>query len=75
LSRIFKLEIGLSPWDYLSRLRILKAKELLVLTDDSITTLRPGGLDDAGYFGRIFREIVECSPRRYRQQARAPAAV
>jgi signal transduction histidine kinase/DNA-binding LacI/PurR family transcriptional regulator/AraC-like DNA-binding protein len=72
LSRIFKLETGISLWDYLNRFRILKARELLLLTDDSITEIAAGvGYDDAGYFGRIFREIVDCSPRTYRQRARA----
>src|SRR5207253_926853 len=71
LSRIFKMETGLSLWDYLNRYRVLKAKELLLLTDNSITDIAAGvGYDDAGYFGRIFREIVDCSPRTYRQKAR-----
>jgi signal transduction histidine kinase/DNA-binding LacI/PurR family transcriptional regulator/AraC-like DNA-binding protein len=72
LSRIFKLETGISLWDYLNRFRVLKAKELLLQTDDSITDIAADvGYDDAGYFGRIFREIVDCSPRTYRQKARA----
>jgi signal transduction histidine kinase/DNA-binding LacI/PurR family transcriptional regulator/AraC-like DNA-binding protein len=75
LSRIFRAETGLSLWDYLSRYRILKAKALLRLTDDSITEIAASvGYEDVGYFGRIFHGIVNCSPRAYRQQARAAPA-
>ncbi len=71
LSRIFKLGTGICPWDYLNRFRIQKAKELLLLTDGSITAIAAEvGYEDAGYFGRVFREISGCSPRTYRQQAR-----
>lgn len=35
LSRIFKAEIGKSPYTFLIELRINKAKELLESTDDS----------------------------------------
>lgn len=72
LSRIFKLETGISLWDYLNRFRIQKAKELLLHTDASITGIAADvGYEDVGYFGRIFREVVSCSPRAYRRQSRA----
>jgi YesN/AraC family two-component response regulator len=59
----------------LSRYRILKAKERLRLTDDSITEIAASvGYEDVGYFGRIFHGIVNCSPRAYRQQVRAAPA-
>jgi YesN/AraC family two-component response regulator len=69
LSRIFKLDMGISPWDYLNRLRIQKSKELLLLTEESITEVAAEvGYEDVGYFGRVFREILGVSPRAYRQQ-------
>jgi signal transduction histidine kinase/DNA-binding LacI/PurR family transcriptional regulator/AraC-like DNA-binding protein len=72
LSRIFKTDTGISLWDYLNRYRIQKAKELLLLTDESITAIAAEvGYDDVGYFGRVFREIAGCSPRAFRQQASA----
>jgi YesN/AraC family two-component response regulator len=71
LSRVFKIEMGISLWDYLNRFRNQKAKELLLLTDVSITEIAAEvGYDDVGYFSRVFREIIGCSPRGYRQQAR-----
>ena len=39
LSQIFRQEISISPWDYLSRLRIQKSKELLLNTQNSITQI------------------------------------
>ena len=72
LSRIFKTDTGISLWDYLNRYRIQKAKELLLFTDESITAIAADvGYEDVGYFGRVFREIVGCSPRAFRQQTSA----
>jgi len=72
LSRIFKTDTGIHLWEYLNRFRIQKAKELLALTDKSITDVAAEvGYEDAGYFGRLFHEIAGCPPRTYRLQARA----
>jgi signal transduction histidine kinase/DNA-binding LacI/PurR family transcriptional regulator/AraC-like DNA-binding protein len=74
LSRIFKMDTGISLWDYLHRYRIQKAKELLLLTDESITAIAADvGYEDVGYFGRVFREVAGCSPRAFRQQDRDSA--
>jgi len=74
LSRIFKMDTGISPWDYLNRFRIQKAKELLLLTDESITAVAADvGYEDASYFSRVFLELAGCSPRAYRQQAQPSA--
>jgi len=74
LSRIFKADTGISLWDYLNRYRVQKAKELLLLTDESITTIAADvGYEEVGYFGRVFREIAGCSPRTFRMQA-SPSA-
>jgi len=71
LSRIFKMDTGITLWDYLNRFRVQKAKELLLLTDESITEIAGNvGYEDVGYFSRVFHEVSGCSPRAYRQQAR-----
>ncbi len=75
LSRIFKADTGISLWDYLNRYRIQKAKELLLLTDELITAIAADvGYEDVGYFGRVFHEVVGCSPRAFRQQSTASEA-
>jgi len=74
LSRIFKIDIGISLWDYLNRYRIQKAKELLLTTDESITAIAANvGYEDTSYFSRVFHEVAGHSPRDYRQQTRSPA--
>jgi YesN/AraC family two-component response regulator len=75
LSRIFKMDMGISLWDYLNRFRIQKAKEILLLTDESISVIATEvGYEDISYFSRVFRELVGSSPRSYRRQAHTSAA-
>jgi AraC-like DNA-binding protein len=67
LTQIFHQELGLSPWEYLSRYRIKQARELLRDTNASITAIAAQvGFEDASYFGRVFRKQVGCSPQAYR---------
>jgi YesN/AraC family two-component response regulator len=73
LSQIFQQELGISPWDYLNRYRVIQAKELLRTTGESITTIAVAvGFDDASYFGRVFHQHAGQSPRAYRAHACAP---
>jgi signal transduction histidine kinase/DNA-binding LacI/PurR family transcriptional regulator/AraC-like DNA-binding protein len=69
LSRIFNKEMGLSPWDYLNRYRVLQAKVLLRESKENITWIAAQvGFEDPAYFTRVFQKIVGCSPRQYRLQ-------
>jgi YesN/AraC family two-component response regulator len=70
LSRVFRREIGISPWEYLSRYRILRAKELLRCTNDSIRAVAHRvGFTDPAYFSRVFRKVTDFSPSSYRKYA------
>jgi signal transduction histidine kinase/AraC-like DNA-binding protein len=70
LGRIFHSELGLSPREYLSRLRIRAAKDLLSSTRDSVTTIAGRvGFEDPAYFSRVFHKLVGESPHTYRQRA------
>jgi signal transduction histidine kinase/AraC-like DNA-binding protein len=69
LTQIFHHELGISPWEFLSRYRIKQAKEMLCATDTSITAVAAQvGFDDASYFGRVFRKQVGCSPQAFRDR-------
>lgn len=69
LGRIFHQELGLSPWEYLIRYRVLRAKELLWTTSATITEVaRQVGFDNAAYFSHIFQRETGYSPRAFRQQ-------
>ena len=68
LSYIFRHEVAISPWDYLNRFRIQKARELLVQTQDSITSIATRvGFNDPAYFSRVFRKSTRKSPQEFRQ--------
>ena len=69
ISHIFSQELGISPWEYLSRYRIQQAKTLLRHTHASITTVaQQAGFEDLSYFNRVFRKHVGCSPTAYRER-------
>lgn len=68
LDRIFREELNLSVTKYLNRFRIQRAQELLRHTSDSITAIALCvGYNDAAYFNRVFRELVNQSPSAYRK--------
>ena len=60
---------GLSPLQYLTNQRIKRAQELLRYTHDSITSIALDcGFDSSQYFARVFKKIVGCDARSYRNQ-------
>lgn len=67
LSEIFHQELGISPWEYLTRYRISQAKQMLKSTNRSITEIAAAsGFDDPAHFSRIFRAHTGQSPKEYR---------
>lgn len=67
-SRLFKDEVGMTFSDYLTQVRVGKAKELLERGD-----LRLGdisalvGYDDPKYFSQVFRRVVGMTPLDYQR--------
>jgi signal transduction histidine kinase/DNA-binding LacI/PurR family transcriptional regulator/AraC-like DNA-binding protein len=75
LSRIFNKEMGLSPWEYLNRYRVMQARLLLEESKESVTWIAAQvGFDDPAYFSRVFQKIEGCSPREYRTRRQSSAA-
>ena len=67
LTRIFKKELGLSPWDYLNRYRVWLAGTLLRNTGMSVNDVAEAtGFQDQAYFCRVFKKIRGYSPSRLR---------
>ena len=67
LSRLFRQQTGLSIIDYLTRIRMRAAEELLVHRKISIGTIAAEvGYRDANYFSRVFRRETGMTPREYR---------
>jgi AraC-like DNA-binding protein len=68
LMRIFRNATGQTPIDYLVRLRIQKALEMLRNTNLSITEIAlEVGFNDSNYFTRCFRRVMEQTPKQYRK--------
>ena len=69
LTRIFHREMGLSLWDYLNRLRIFRAAELLRKTDETIQNIAMRtGFQDQAYFCRVFKKIYGIVPGQLRKK-------
>lgn len=68
-SSIFSKEMGKTFVEYLTEIRIEKAKDLLVCT--SMKTSEVGfqvGYKDPHYFSYIFKKVQGCSPKEYRAE-------
>ncbi len=69
----FKEATGQTPIDYLIRLRIQRAAELLRHGSASITEVAYSvGFEDSNYFSRQFRKTMGRSPRDYRRGLAVP---
>ncbi len=62
----FKDYTGLSPLQYINRMRIIKAMEYLQAGDHTIGEISEKvGVRDPNYFARIFRQTTGCCPSKY----------
>lgn len=69
LSHFFKENFGLSFQDYLARIRSEKARQLLLLTDQSLLDIcMSAGFSDPKYFNCSFRKQYGSTPKEYRRQ-------
>lgn len=68
LHRLFRMEIGTRVTEYLTKLRIEKAKTLLKRTDISINYIAEiAGISTQQYFSRLFKQHVGMTPQEYRR--------
>ena len=67
----FKRITGISPAQYIARLLISRAKEMLVSENHTITeTAYLLGFESVGQFSTIFRKIEGATPRQFREENR-----
>ncbi|QGQ99807.1 helix-turn-helix domain-containing protein [Paenibacillus psychroresistens] len=64
-SRLFKKSIGMLPSDYLTHVRIERAKEMLQYSKGMREVSQNTGFCDEYYFSRIFKKVVGIPPSIY----------
>jgi AraC-like DNA-binding protein len=72
LFRVFREVLGCSPLEYVLRLRLRRASELLRDTDWKLDEIADRvGFSDGGYLSRQFRKHFRIAPSAYRQAAQS----
>ncbi|MTH54587.1 response regulator [Bacillus mangrovi] len=68
-TKVFKEQTGQTFIDYLTSLRMERAKELLANQDLSLKQIAyAAGYRDPNYFSRVFRKVTGQSPKQYRKK-------
>ena len=66
--RAFKHATGLSPVEYINRVRVIKSEQLLRESDATVTEIALSvGFSQASYFNRVFRRYKGMTPGEYRK--------
>ena len=65
LIRVFRKEVGMTPFDYLRNFRIEKAKELLRKNKSMMDAIFDTGFYDQSHFIRHFKNITGVTPKAY----------
>ncbi len=67
LAHLFKEQMGITIIDYLTQVRIDRAKQLLLATDQNCTEICfQIGYNNQSYFTRTFKDLVGMTPRQFR---------
>lgn len=70
-SSVFKKELDQSAVNYITEVRMEKAREYLKDTDLSVIEIAENvGYEDSQYFFRVFKKTTGVTPLQYRQQYR-----
>lgn len=70
-ARAFEQAIGLTPMDYLARVRLARAREMLAVVDDPIASIAESvGFSSRSHFSLRFRGCYGEGPNDYRQRMR-----
>ncbi len=75
-SALYKETFSISPFDYIAKLRINKAKQLLLDKNIRLKTVAEEvGYSDEFYFSRVFKKIEGLSPKVYTNTAKSRIGV
>lgn len=68
LSRLFKKETGVSLQDFINDVRVEKAVNLLVYSEESLAKIAEYvNFPTQSYFGKIFKQKLQMTPKQYRE--------
>lgn len=69
LSHLFREQLGYTFVDFLTRVRVEKAKKLLAESNLSIIRIAEEvGYSDSSYFSKVFKKLENITPSKYRNQ-------
>ncbi|GGH81370.1 AraC-like DNA-binding protein [Pullulanibacillus pueri] len=69
-SRVFKQTTGMNVTDYMTTKKVIKAKELLLSTDDNVAVIaEESGFYSTPHFYRVFKKYVGETPSSYRMKS------
>ena len=72
LSHVFKAHTGMSPWNYMVKLRLEKAKMMLSCSDMPISEIvGESGFCDSSHFAKAFKKHEGMSPKKYRVRSKS----
>ena len=67
--KLFRDTTGMSPIEYVNKMRIARAQHLLMDPTLGIMQVAAAvGIQDPNYFTRLFRNLVGCTPRAFRDR-------
>jgi AraC-like DNA-binding protein len=76
LLRSFRTAFGETPKEFLTRLRLARARHLLTITSRSVTEVcLDVGFSSLGSFTELFKRHNGCSPKEFRRQIRGWVSV
>lgn len=68
LSRLFKREMGIALQDFVNDVRVEKAANLLVYSDETLPRIAEYvNFPSQSYFGKLFKQKMQMTPKQYRE--------
>ncbi|UKS28301.1 response regulator [Paenibacillus sp. HWE-109] len=68
---LFKDQLHITFWDYVTNLRVDHAKNLLQTSEERVSSIAiQSGYINSSHFGRVFKEITGVTPAEYRRQTK-----